>query len=541
MISPTRNKSTFFSWKWFSLFLVILVYILINIFQIGGDSFVLQLGNIIACTLALGVMIIAISQLKHFSTKGQNKFLWWGLAIGWALWTIAEIWWWIASMVTQEVPYPSWADFFWILGYIPLTMALWQRVRALPRVENPIHRILIWLSSLLSVFWTFFFILLPLVKDTAGISFIESVLNIFFPIADLVLLVLVLRIFFTYQQGLYGSAWGWISVGFIVHSISNLLFSYASITDLYYPNGQATILSTLGIDVPYTLAYLFWFIGLLIMRRFQKSHINSTNSPVRLNLVPNTHLLIFTASNNRINDVSANFSNVFQSENVVGKTIPEVLSCQPGTLDDLMLMLKLTQIIQEQTVSCTTIFGTKEVLLSGISVSSPQGEYTGAILLLRLYIEHNQPDDLLTGYQKGIVASLIKKMGIDVKEEEGHKQLLHDYYLPLLQSLYNRAFSEGGTNLADAFLSSLREVVKNGKWQIAIHPEKLLDITDISLQQTRESLPLIFASAKQFIEDCTDSSSVELLLNNTLERFDKSEVSYVSQLIISDPKSEQPG
>ncbi|HET7144249.1 MAG TPA: hypothetical protein VFI68_09540, partial [Anaerolineales bacterium] len=249
------------SWKQIIVSFLVVVYIAVNIFRIGGDAFVINLNNNIVNPLALGVTVLALMISLQIGGKGQNRLLWWGLTIGWTLWTIAQFWWGIAAMIGQEVPYPSGADFFWLVGYLPMYFALWERIRSLPLQSNPMQKAGIWFSILLSGGWTIAFVIIPILQYNDPSALLESVLNILYPLADLILLILVLRIFFTYQQGLSGRAWGWISTGFIFTSLSDLIFSYATTAELYYPDGQANLISTIGVDVIYNLGYLFWVIG----------------------------------------------------------------------------------------------------------------------------------------------------------------------------------------------------------------------------------------------------------------------------------------
>src|SRR3989304_786352 len=100
------------------LVLLVALYIAVNLFHIGGDAFVITLNNNLANPLALGVVILATLLWRGLPLGNQSRLLWAGLAVGWALWTVAEFWWGIAALIRQEVPYPSWADFFWQLGYI---------------------------------------------------------------------------------------------------------------------------------------------------------------------------------------------------------------------------------------------------------------------------------------------------------------------------------------------------------------------------------------------------------------------------------------
>ena len=64
---------------------------------------------------------------------------------------------------------------------------------------------------------------------------LESIIDLFYPLADMVLLILALRILFSANKGSFSQSWLWISLGFIVISFSDLFFTYSSVRDLVLP------------------------------------------------------------------------------------------------------------------------------------------------------------------------------------------------------------------------------------------------------------------------------------------------------------------
>lgn len=520
-IQPPRNFSKLF-WQSVVVLLVI-AYVTVNIFNVGGDEFVITLNNNIANPLAIAVTFLALALWRQIAEVGRNRLLWSGLTVGWALWTVAEIWWGIASIIGQEVPYPSWADFFWLAGYIPMLVALWERIRSLPRNITPSQRIGLQVSILLSVGWTIWFVLIPIVQYNDPTAVLESALNILYPLVDIALLVLVLRIFFTYQQGMVGRAWGWLSAGFVLHSLSNLIFSYASTADLYYPDGRFNLLSAIGVDVPYNLSYLFWLLGLWIVRSIQSAHRVSRKTDVTLALVPNTHLLIYTKGDDTIIDVSRNYKWVFQLETVVGKTISEVLGISPSDADHLVGESRDSKILAERSMIAATRFGQKEAGVSGVSVTNPQGEYSGGTFLLRLVVEDYSLDDLMPGEQKRMVQMLLSRTGTKEKEEKETRQLLAGYYQAHFQGFYRHIFEVGGATMADSFFTELQSVVGQRGWQVDIRPEDAaVDVSALSLSKTREALPMLFESAKRFVAGISDDATADSIVQDVRSRFNAS-------------------
>lgn len=508
-------------WKQIAVFLLAAIYIGINFFGIGGNSFIINLNNFIVTPLALGVTLLAFMLWRHIAVGSQNQLLWSGLTIGWAMWTIAETWWAVATIIGQEIPYPSWADFFWLVGYIPIYIALRSCIRSLPKMVNPAQRTGIWVASLVLLGLTAFFIFIPLLQNSDPTAVLESILSLLYPLADIILLIFVLQIFFSYQQGMYGRVWNWLTLGFIFFSVGDLGFAYANTASLYYPDQQVNLLSTFGVDIPYNLSYLFVLIGLVIMQSIQRSHhaIENIHTPPRL--VPNTHLLIFTKGDDTVIGISRNYERVFSVNRAEGKTIEEVLGISPEDADTILKDSKAHKIFKERKFLVKTRLGQEQAWISGIVIFNPQGEYSGVYLLLRILAKDYSLDKLLTDHEKAMAISILSKTGTKQKEEEEIKQLLANYYRAFLQPLYNCVFAEGGSIMADVFLTELQSVSNQHKWQIGMQSDNLLDVSALSLPETQEALPILFEAAKRFVIGTIDESSVNMIVQDVRSKFDE--------------------
>lgn len=518
---PTQFTNFFKSWKQISISVLVVIYIAINLFRIGGDSFIINLNNFIVVPLALGTTFLAFILWRQIKTGNLNSLLWLGLTIGWAMWTIAELWWAIASLIGQEMPYPSWADFFWLAGYIPMYFALWGRFRSLPKNISSAQRVGVWVLSLLVLGLTILLVILPIIRDSEPSAFVENVISISYPLADTILQIIVLQILFSYQLGMYGRAWRWIASGFILSSLGDVLFSYASTNNLYYPEQQVNFLSTIGVDIPYNLSYLVWIVGLFLLQNLLKTYQPVIGDVKKLALVPNVRLLVFAKGDDTVMDISKNFKRVFSVNMAKGKTIQEVLGISPEDADTILKDSKANKIFKERKFLVNTRLGQEQAWISGMVIFSPHGEYSGVYLLLRMLAKDYSLDKLLTDHEKAMANSILSKTGTKQKEEEEIKQLLANYYLAYLQALYNRVFTEGGSIMTDIFFTELQSVSKQHTWQIEIQPDNLLDVSALSLSETQEALPILLETAKRFVIEITDESNVNTIVQDVRSKFDE--------------------
>ena len=488
------------------------VYILINAFVIGGDAFVYNLNNNLTVPLALLMVVFSVMLWQKMEAGTNGRFLWGNMLAGWVLWIIAEILWIVFGILGQEVPYPSWADFFWLVGYIPMSIGLLARARSLPVKPTTGQQAAIWGISLGTVIFTVIFVLQPIIQNNDPQRLLESVLNLLYPLVDLFLLIIVLYLFFNYEQGAYGFGWRLLLVGFILHTVSNLFFSYTTSSDLYYPDLQANWASTLGVDVPYNLSYVFWLVGIYLLRILLREH-RTFELNVQPKLVPNAHLLVFTKSDGTIIDVSHNFYPFFALDDIKGKTLDCVLELTEQEVHALNEKIRVGKKLSDQLFRIKNRSGiSQDGWICGVAIFTPQGEYSGANFLIRSHVEDNALDDKLSESEKSVVRHFLTN---NISNENNEiRQLLLDYYLGYIKSLFNTAFHEGGATMSQLLLEELQSTAKNYGWQILLNPQTILDGNLYPVDVLRNALPVFLETAKQFVSRITGPGLVEAQLKD---------------------------
>lgn len=303
-----------------------------------------------------------------------------------------------------------------------------------------------------------------------------------------------------------------ILIGFIVHQVSNLLFSYASAADLYYPDGKATLLSTLGVDVPYNISYVFWMMGIYLLSVLLKEH-SAFRVSVNFKPVSNAHFLVFTKNDGSIIDISHNFYSFFTLENVKGKNLDSVVEFAQAEGRALKENIRVGKKFNDQLVHLRNPSGfLQDGLLCGLAIFSPQGEYSGANYLIRTYTENDHSlDGKLTDSEKSVVRHF---MTHNISNEANEvKQLLLDYHLTYIKSLFNMAFHEGGATMSQLLLDELQYTAQLYGWPVKINPQTILDGEAYSLDTLRSALPVFLETSKRFVTRLTGPEEVDECLN----------------------------
>jgi hypothetical protein len=430
-----------------------LLYLLINLFAIGGDEFVYSLNNFITIPLTLFTALFSFSMWRVMLTNSNSRRLWGSLMAGWAMWTIAEILWVVYGYVYQEIPYPSPADFFWLVGYIPMGYGLYMRVRGISIRLRPFQTWTLWAIIAGTVAATWAFIVLPILQTNDPSNALESALNISYPLVDLFLLIVVLRLFFIFSSGGQGLGWNLLTVGFILHSISNLVFSYASLSDIYYPDLQVNLISGALIDAPYNISYLLWGLGLYALR-LTWSMYRPFEETVSLQPVPNTSILVFLDRENKAIEAGNNFGRIFGVDDVKGKSLAELLRMTDQDASSILATIRREGKITDFPVQVETRVGASQGTYVTGATLNPKGEYSGCVLLFRILFDDDYSlDETLNDYQKGMV-SHVRRL-CESSERANIRKLLLDYHLAYLKPIYNIVFQTGGAQIGEAFLEQL--------------------------------------------------------------------------------------
>jgi hypothetical protein len=261
------------------IFAVCITLIILNIAIYGqSDYWTTFVSTIFNPLFAFIVTILAIVLLVQVLPNPRARALWLGLIIGWACWTVAEIIWTYYFIKGQEVPYPSLADLFWCVGYIPMSVALALRLHSTRGKASRWNQVLIILIGFVIIGFTVIAILLPIIRANDPSARLESFLNLFYPFGDVVLIILALLILFSTNRSTFSISWFWISLGFLMSSFSDLFFSYLNIIGMYYPDGHATLMSVFLVDLPYTISYLLFMVGLVALAQMKSTPV-SVNLP----------------------------------------------------------------------------------------------------------------------------------------------------------------------------------------------------------------------------------------------------------------------
>jgi hypothetical protein len=221
-----------------------------------SDVFPLILSVISA---ALSVVILWFNRRKP-----SGRLIWGAMTLGLVLWMIGELLWTVYDFADLgEIPYPSLADVSWLVGYIPLFVALFAQFLALRAGLSRTRRILLVFITLLMVPLIYLLVVQPMLFSPDAGTPVEMFFNAAYPVGDTVLLAVGFALLLIFFGGELAMPWGVLAIGILLLSIADLLFSYGTWNSLYYPEGEFTAFSAV-FDLMYVASNIVWALGLLL-------------------------------------------------------------------------------------------------------------------------------------------------------------------------------------------------------------------------------------------------------------------------------------
>ena len=235
---------------------------------------------------------------------------------------------------------------------------------------------------MVTILVTFFLILLPTVQSFDPTRISESILNLVYPLGNLFLLIIVWRLFFSYEKGDFGFGWSLITLGFIFNSLADSVFTYSTWQGSYYPDMKANLISRLGADVPYTFSYLLWFIGIYALSILLKEE-PPIEAGARVRMVRTYgNILVYTSKDDTVMAVSQNFDRFFNPTGAIkGRSLSRALTIQEQAVQSILKKIRNERRVANLPIQIRNRSGElQEMRLFGVAIFDPKNAY---ILIFR--------------------------------------------------------------------------------------------------------------------------------------------------------------
>ncbi len=236
---------------WFAFTFLIYLLAFSNIVDVKGRTFLVLSDLFPMGAAAFAIAAISLRLCRH--EKGEQVRRFWMLVdLSFAFWFVAETIWFIyEGLLAREVPYPSAADYFWLIGYLPLILAIAGLVVGYKRLGLSFNwRASAWVVPMVLaiIVLVVMYVAYPILSSSEATT-AEKVVNPAYAFLDLLILAPALIYALTLGKGSAGRPSILISLALIALAVADITYIWLSWNDLY---GSGNFID------------IFWVAGYLI-------------------------------------------------------------------------------------------------------------------------------------------------------------------------------------------------------------------------------------------------------------------------------------
>lgn len=216
-------------------FLIIYVAAFYTWLYIYQDHFTMRMLGVNIFSLAGAAVCGFIIFRTFWLVTGKHKYFWLLLGIGTVSFVIAQsIWFYLQMKTSGEAPFPSWADFFWLVQYFFFLVALIYK--------HTLIRNKMWIASsfniiiLMAVISTLSlqYLIQPILEFEYG-SILSLLTSLAYPVLDLGFLFATVSLYYSAKNKLHRKFIIFISVGFVLQVLTDSHHIYQLQKDNYEP------------------------------------------------------------------------------------------------------------------------------------------------------------------------------------------------------------------------------------------------------------------------------------------------------------------
>lgn len=213
--------------------------------------------NITAATALCAAIIVLFRQIRAHSQYSRTFGF---LVVGLGLWFTAElIWAYYQLGLGIETPFPSLADAFWLVGYVPLTYHLYRIYDTVTKKVTDKDTMVVVSAMIAAVLVFLLYLIFGLSDQHQGM--LELIINLAYPVLDAILLIPAIVILWSFRRSEPAyTHWVMISLFIIFVTVADIGFDYALAVDEDSANQQEWVW-----DMFYNAGYLsiagalFWY------------------------------------------------------------------------------------------------------------------------------------------------------------------------------------------------------------------------------------------------------------------------------------------
>jgi hypothetical protein len=229
-----------------------------------GEQYSVLVSSYSNFVLTTALVMFSVALLAKYGTRGDFGKAWMCFVLFVILWFVAERIWMIDELVYHIDPWPSKADFFWIIGYVPYFAFTVFYLRPFKKmISLRLSASALGLVSVLGVSMVYYANL-----QQSSLSYSDMLIGLSYPILDSVMLVPIVFGLILFFRGQVSFLWSCLIFGMLSFIIADYGFLIFSLDETYH-TGHI-------VDILYLWAYLFFLYGVISYTQiFRKQNLEN--------------------------------------------------------------------------------------------------------------------------------------------------------------------------------------------------------------------------------------------------------------------------
>jgi hypothetical protein len=410
------------------------------------------ISNFLPLILGLVGAGLAFAIFRHQTPNRGGAIVWAAMSLGLLCWAAGELFWTINALAgLPEISGATAADFFWLIGYLPLGFAIaapYVSLRAsIPvRGRGLLAAVLVALGVLV-----FGIVVVPILSSPEAGTPAEMAIALAYPIADIVMLSIAISLAMVFLGGQVARSWGFIAAGFLLFAVSDLFFSFGTWYGLYYPDGQLNLLSAV-FDLLYFAAYITVNIGLYLRFRLPEP---GRDVDLRAFIPPQgKDFLLMADQKGRVVFIDPALHPILalpDSAEGIGKTFGQLFHL-PRAFEDAAIR-KAAKTGVSDDYSVTLGLSRTKYRLRAVASSDPV-QFPGYDILLHPDLPNSDPNPDRESVLLGYIANRAQERP---RQLTGGEDLLRVYFDTLVELLFILVSRASGAGVGEAFEAAVNE------------------------------------------------------------------------------------
>jgi len=485
-----------------------LVMIAISVYYIGGEKFVSGMFDFTAPVYAALATLAIFWSWKTSSPKGIIRRIWGWLGLGLLIRTIAELMWIYYTIQYQKaMPYPTPADYVWIIGYVPMLLALIIRMRSFQVTLTPPQMAGQVVGNIVVIIIGMLIIYPNMILNMDPSRWQETSINVLYAAGNLLMIWFSLEIFFIVRRGRFSIVWNFILAANIISAIAGMLFSYASWNEASL-SGSSLYAIYAAYNIPYLSSYLLIALGLFANQTIIRATQQDT-TPLPAQPETDTGLvLLFTNAENKLVGASQNFTRLAGAESIKelsGRPLHELLGIEPGMVASLMEAGGKKGYVSSFPVEIRANGRDRiQAYITATSDNSANHLFNGLNIVMRLKACDLELAALDAEFDT-IAQRILNDTGQTSRENIAN---LNEYFRAQVLGLYKTVSLLGGGPVAQTMMDGFNKTTRKNRWNIEFRQQDIFVSPHYTEEQLGKAFNLLLKDVKNYAVDVLSAQVV---------------------------------